>query len=58
MEMEITTQTEGGEAPIIFTNKGIDNPNFITMVCNEEEHLILLKELEAVVIAFNKISEV
>ncbi len=58
MEIKIDVQNEDGTEKIIFTNEGIDNPNFITMVSGENEQLVLLKDLEAVVIAFNKVNEV
>lgn len=57
MEIKINAKGEEGDIPITFDNH-LNNLNFVNMVFGEEEYQVLLKELEAVVIAFNKISEV
>ena len=55
--MEITIKDQIAEDEIKFT-KAMSNPSTIVMTIDGEEFVLNLKELEAVVIAFNKVNEV
>jgi hypothetical protein len=54
--MEIIIKDQVYPSEIKFTECG-ENPNNVTMIIDDQVFSLNLKELEAVVIAFNKVNE-